>query len=47
MNSFRFVEKALDYEIERQIGAVRKGKRIEQETRLWDEASQTTMSMRS
>ncbi len=47
LNSFRFLRKALDYEIERQIGAVRKGKRIEQETRLWDEASQTTMTMRS
>ncbi|HUV13113.1 MAG TPA: Asp-tRNA(Asn)/Glu-tRNA(Gln) amidotransferase GatCAB subunit B, partial [Acidobacteriota bacterium] len=38
---------ALDYEIERQIGVVRQGGRIEQETRLWDEASQTTMTMRS
>jgi aspartyl-tRNA(Asn)/glutamyl-tRNA(Gln) amidotransferase subunit B len=47
LNSFRFVRKALDYEIERQIRMVREGKRIEQETRLWDETSQTTMTMRS
>jgi len=47
LNSFRFLKRALDYEIERQIGVVRKGRRIEQETRLWDEASQTTMTMRS
>jgi aspartyl-tRNA(Asn)/glutamyl-tRNA(Gln) amidotransferase subunit B len=47
LNSFRFLRKALDYEIDRQIGIVRQGKRIEQETRLWDETSQTTMTMRS
>ncbi len=47
LNSFRFLKKALDYEIERQIRIVRQGKRIEQETRLWDETSQTTMTMRS
>jgi aspartyl-tRNA(Asn)/glutamyl-tRNA(Gln) amidotransferase subunit B len=47
MNSFRAVEKAVQYEIERQIEAVERGERIIQETRLWDESKNRTFSMRS
>ncbi len=47
LNSFRFVRKALDYEIERQIRVVSGGGRISQETRLWDEAAGRTEVMRS
>jgi aspartyl-tRNA(Asn)/glutamyl-tRNA(Gln) amidotransferase subunit B len=47
LNSFRFVEKALDYEIERQIEIVSAGGRVIQETRLWDSAVGRTVSMRS
>ena len=47
LNSFRFVEDAIAYEIERQIGALDAGERIVQETRLWDSAAKRTVSMRS
>lgn len=47
MNSFRAVQKALDYEIERQIRAVEEKEKIIQETRLWNEAKGRTFSMRS
>ncbi|MCB0345450.1 MAG: Asp-tRNA(Asn)/Glu-tRNA(Gln) amidotransferase subunit GatB [Bdellovibrionales bacterium] len=47
INSFRFVEKAIDYEIERQSAMLRNGEEIIQETRLWDEAKGKTRSMRS
>jgi aspartyl-tRNA(Asn)/glutamyl-tRNA(Gln) amidotransferase subunit B len=47
LNSFRFLEEALDHEIERQISAVESGQRIVQETRLWDSAAKRTVSMRS
>jgi aspartyl-tRNA(Asn)/glutamyl-tRNA(Gln) amidotransferase subunit B len=47
MNSFRFVQKALQYEIDRQIGVLREGGRIVQETRLFDPSTGTTASMRS
>ena len=47
MNSFRYVEKALDHEIKRQIRAVQDGERIIQETRLWDSEKNVTESMRS
>jgi len=47
INSFRFVEKALEYEIERQIKILRDGGTIIQETRLWDSKTETTQSMRS
>ncbi|RJQ50940.1 MAG: Asp-tRNA(Asn)/Glu-tRNA(Gln) amidotransferase subunit GatB [Nitrospiraceae bacterium] len=47
MNSFRFVEKALDYEIKRQIKILREGGKIIQETRLWDSDRGITESMRS
>ncbi len=46
MNSFSAIQKAIDYEIERQIKAVEAGEPIYQETRLWDESSQRTFSMR-
>ena len=47
MNSFRFIHKALEYEIKRQTDILEDGGTIVQETRLWDEASGTTKSMRS
>lgn len=47
MNSFRAVEKALEYEIKRQIEAVSKGEKIIQETRRWDESKGETIVMRS
>ncbi|MBI5193840.1 MAG: Asp-tRNA(Asn)/Glu-tRNA(Gln) amidotransferase subunit GatB [Nitrospirae bacterium] len=47
MNSFRFVMKALEYEIERQIDVVENGGRVIQETRLWDSDRGVTVSMRS
>ncbi len=47
MNSFRFMEQALRYEIERQVEMLEKGERIEMETRGWDEKSSTTISQRS
>jgi aspartyl-tRNA(Asn)/glutamyl-tRNA(Gln) amidotransferase subunit B len=47
MNSFRFVGKALDYEIKRQIKALKDGEKIIQETRLWDSVKGITESMRS
>ncbi|MEO0533666.1 MAG: Asp-tRNA(Asn)/Glu-tRNA(Gln) amidotransferase subunit GatB [Cyanobacteria bacterium P01_A01_bin.123] len=46
MNSFSAIQKAIDYEIERQIEAVESGEPIFQETRLWEEGSQRTISMR-
>ncbi|MDI6709659.1 MAG: Asp-tRNA(Asn)/Glu-tRNA(Gln) amidotransferase subunit GatB [Bacillota bacterium] len=47
MNSFRALQKALAYEIERQIEVLGEGGRIVQETRTWDEARGITVSMRS
>jgi len=47
INSFKFVEKALEYEIKRQVSVVEDGGRIIQETRLWDSAAGVTRSMRS
>lgn len=46
MNSFSAIQKAIEYEIERQIKAVEAGEKIYQETRLWEEGSQRTISMR-
>ncbi len=46
MNSFSAIQKAIEYEIERQIEAVENGDPIYQETRLWDESTQATISMR-
>jgi len=47
INSFRFVEKAIDYEIKRQIGVIEEGGEIVQETRLWDSTKGITESMRT
>lgn len=46
VNSFRFVEKAICYEIERQIKMIESGEKIQQETRLFDSSSNVTRSMR-
>jgi aspartyl-tRNA(Asn)/glutamyl-tRNA(Gln) amidotransferase subunit B len=46
MNSFRHVQKALEYEIRRQTALLLDGGEIVQETRLWDSAKGVTMSMR-
>ncbi|MEM7726519.1 MAG: Asp-tRNA(Asn)/Glu-tRNA(Gln) amidotransferase subunit GatB, partial [Cyanobacteria bacterium P01_A01_bin.45] len=46
MNSFSAIQKAIEHEIERQIAAVEAGEPIIQETRLWEEGSQRTISMR-
>ncbi|MBR8828936.1 MAG: Asp-tRNA(Asn)/Glu-tRNA(Gln) amidotransferase subunit GatB [Gomphosphaeria aponina SAG 52.96 = DSM 107014] len=46
MNSFSAIQKAIDYEIERQIEALENREPIFQETRLWEEGSQRTISMR-
>jgi aspartyl-tRNA(Asn)/glutamyl-tRNA(Gln) amidotransferase subunit B len=47
LNSFRFLQKALEYEIARQIDVLAEGGRVVQETRLWDAAAGVTVSMRS
>merc|ERR1712078_42013 len=47
MNSFLAIQKACEYEIQRQIKAYENGEPIVQETRLWDEGKQLTKSMRS
>lgn len=47
MNSFNAIGRAIDYEIERQIEVLESGGRIVQETRLWEEGSQRTISMRT
>jgi aspartyl-tRNA(Asn)/glutamyl-tRNA(Gln) amidotransferase subunit B len=47
LNSFRFLEEAIDYEIARQIEAIEAGERVVQETRLWDTGAKRTVSMRS
>ncbi len=47
LNSFRAVERALEFEIERQIDTLSSGGKLSQETRLWDEQREETRSMRS
>lgn len=47
LNSFRAVERAIDFEIERQSDVLAGGGTLVQETRLWDEAREETRSMRS
>jgi aspartyl-tRNA(Asn)/glutamyl-tRNA(Gln) amidotransferase subunit B len=46
MNSFSAIQKAIDFEIERQIAALESGEALVQETRLWDEGKQETRTMR-
>jgi aspartyl-tRNA(Asn)/glutamyl-tRNA(Gln) amidotransferase subunit B len=46
MNSFRAVEKAIAFEVERQVDALARGERLVQETRLWDADREETRSMR-
>jgi aspartyl-tRNA(Asn)/glutamyl-tRNA(Gln) amidotransferase subunit B len=47
LNSFRFLQKALEHEIARQIEVITDGGRVVQETRLWDATAGRTVSMRS
>jgi len=47
LNSVRFMQKAIEYEIERQINAHEAGEPVAQETRLWDEKNNRTRVMRS
>jgi aspartyl-tRNA(Asn)/glutamyl-tRNA(Gln) amidotransferase subunit B len=47
VNSFRFIREALEYEIDRQIGVIESGRRITQETRLYNSNEGKTYSMRS
>lgn len=47
INSFRFVEKAIEYEIERQIALIESGGKVVQETRLYDPDRDETRSMRT
>ena len=47
VNSFRYVQKAIDFEIERQIQVIKEGGRVVQETRLFDASTGKTRTMRS
>ncbi len=47
LNSFRFVEKAINYEVERQIELIESGGKVKQETRLYDADKNETRTMRS
>jgi len=47
LNSFRFVEKAIHFEVERQIELIENGGTVKQETRLYDSVKDETRSMRS
>jgi len=47
LNSFRFIEKAINYEVERQIDLIEDGGEVVQETRLYDSDKDETRSMRS
>jgi aspartyl-tRNA(Asn)/glutamyl-tRNA(Gln) amidotransferase subunit B len=47
INSFKFVEKAINHEVERQIELIERGGKVVQETRLYDSVKDETRSMRS
>jgi aspartyl-tRNA(Asn)/glutamyl-tRNA(Gln) amidotransferase subunit B len=47
LNSVRFMHRAIEFEIDRQIGVLESGGRLQQETRLWDERAGETRVMRS
>jgi aspartyl-tRNA(Asn)/glutamyl-tRNA(Gln) amidotransferase subunit B len=47
VNSFRYLQRAIEYEIERQIDVLASGGTVRQETRLWDSSTNSTHSMRS
>ncbi len=47
LNSFRFVERAINYEVQRQIDLIESGGKVEQETRLYDANKNETRSMRT
>jgi aspartyl-tRNA(Asn)/glutamyl-tRNA(Gln) amidotransferase subunit B len=47
LNSFRWTERALEFEIERQAGLLKSGKRVEQITMLWNEKKQAAVPMRT
>ena len=47
LNSFRFLQKALEFEIKRHVQMLRNKEEIRQETRLWDEEKQKTVVMRT
>ncbi|AZR72068.1 aspartyl/glutamyl-tRNA amidotransferase subunit B [Anoxybacter fermentans] len=47
MNSFKALERALEYEVERQAEVIKSGGKVVQETRTWDEKAGKTVSMRS
>jgi aspartyl-tRNA(Asn)/glutamyl-tRNA(Gln) amidotransferase subunit B len=47
VNSFRYVQKAIEFEIERQIALLSQGAKVRQETRLWNSETDETTSMRS
>jgi aspartyl-tRNA(Asn)/glutamyl-tRNA(Gln) amidotransferase subunit B len=47
LNSFRFVEKAIEFEVGRQVGVIESGGKVQQETHLWDPVREETRPMRS
>jgi aspartyl-tRNA(Asn)/glutamyl-tRNA(Gln) amidotransferase subunit B len=47
LNSVRFMQRAIEFEIRRQIGVLESGGRLQQETRLWDERAAETRVMRT
>ena len=47
LNSFRFLERALEHETDRQIRVLTAGGRVQQETRLWNDETHKTQAMRS
>ncbi len=47
LNSVRFMQRAIEYEITRQVGVLESGGRLVQETRLWDDRAMETRTMRS